>query len=390
MKSIKINLRVLYWAANFWWPAYRRLIQHQLTPRCMGCGLSARLAPLSNGLCAMCQTQGSAHRSSGEAATDSFAPDPSVRHAFDSYIEQLQGQGRGKYDLLLFFSGGKDSTYLLQAFRTRFPRLRILALTIDNGFRSPFAQQNSPQICRWLKVDHLELRPYTIFQRLYHYGFKHFSRHGFSYTDIWEGELFQDIGRNLAAQMGIPAMALGYTPEQTANLPSDSDPYQLYSQAQAINQANQHFTRTTFLDIPLATIFTPLEMRYWWDATRYPSEAIPVMLFPWLAWGYHKEAVQQAVQGIPILGRGEAHPDLTNDLYVSLGLMLDYKHLGYSHYETEFANLVRSGKEDYQGNRNFWEFCEYLALHSRLLLRLMPVWRYCLAELDLAPHDLLR
>lgn len=393
MNAIKWNLRALYWTNRYVWPYYRRFVQHTLTPRCTGCGLSAKIAPLSNGRCADCLALARMVRPNAGQADHADRPDPAERSTFDAYLEQLQGQGRGKYDLLLFFSGGKDSTYLLKQLREDFPQLRILALTVDNGFRSPFAQHNSPQICRWFNVDHLELRPYAIFKQLYHYGFQHLSRRGFFYTDFWEGELFQDIGRTLATQLEIPAIALGYTPGQLETITQELqelDSYHLYDTGLAISRENQHFTRTTFLDLPLNTIFSSNEMRYWWDASRWEPQHIPTMLFPWVAWGYQKEAVQQEVQRLPMFGHAEAHPDLTNDLYVSLGLMLDYKHVGYCHIESEFADLVRNGQEDYHANRNIWEFYEYLALYSEWLIRHMPIWRSCLAELELTPTDILK
>ena len=50
-------------------------------------------------------------------------------------------RNHGSYDCLIAYSGGKDSTYTLKLLRDRY-NLRVLALTIDNGFVSEQAFRN--------------------------------------------------------------------------------------------------------------------------------------------------------------------------------------------------------------------------------------------------------
>ncbi len=45
------------------------------------------------------------------------------------------------YDILVVYSGGKDSTYALDVLVNRY-RLKVLAQTFDSGFISPKAQEN--------------------------------------------------------------------------------------------------------------------------------------------------------------------------------------------------------------------------------------------------------
>ena len=62
------------------------------------------------------------------------------------------------YDILVAYSGGKDSTYTLDVLVNRY-HLRVLALTFDNGFISPRAEENIRAVCGHLGADLLVVRP---------------------------------------------------------------------------------------------------------------------------------------------------------------------------------------------------------------------------------------
>ena len=62
------------------------------------------------------------------------------------------------YDVLMAYSGGKDSTYTLDLFVNRY-HLTVLALTFDNSFISERSFVNMNSVTEALGVDHLILRP---------------------------------------------------------------------------------------------------------------------------------------------------------------------------------------------------------------------------------------
>ncbi|GBE12471.1 hypothetical protein BMS3Bbin14_01810 [bacterium BMS3Bbin14] len=64
----------------------------------------------------------------------------------------------GAYDVIVAYSGGKDSSYTLDVFVNRY-RLKVLALTLDNTFVSPRAFKNISNVCSSLGVDNLLIRP---------------------------------------------------------------------------------------------------------------------------------------------------------------------------------------------------------------------------------------
>ena len=75
------------------------------------------------------------------------------------FLDLIQTHHRKSYyDLLLAYSGGKDSTYTLDLFVNRY-KLRVLALTFDNTFISERALINMQKVCTNLGTDHMIIRP---------------------------------------------------------------------------------------------------------------------------------------------------------------------------------------------------------------------------------------
>ncbi|MEM7469069.1 MAG: hypothetical protein AAF387_19595 [Pseudomonadota bacterium] len=76
-------------------------------------------------------------------------------------------RGEGDYDVIVAFSGGKDSSYIL-AELVREYSLRALAITIDNGFVSEQAKKNAAAVTARLGVDHLVFTPnFDFMSRMY-------------------------------------------------------------------------------------------------------------------------------------------------------------------------------------------------------------------------------
>ena len=74
----------------------------------------------------------------------------------EKLIEELKGKTR--YDAVVCFSGGKDSTYTLQMAVKEYG-LKVLSFTLDNGFLAPEALANINKIVANLDVDHITVRP---------------------------------------------------------------------------------------------------------------------------------------------------------------------------------------------------------------------------------------
>lgn len=77
---------------------------------------------------------------------------------------ELRDQRKGDYDVIVALSGGKDSTYTLKLLADDYD-LRCLAVTIDNGFLSDKAVENSHAVTSKLGVDFMIFKPATEFMR---------------------------------------------------------------------------------------------------------------------------------------------------------------------------------------------------------------------------------
>ena len=72
------------------------------------------------------------------------------RERFGQLINDIKDRAP-VYDVILAYSGGKDSSYTLKLLKERY-ELRIVALTFDNHFVSPVAMENIKKVTSVLKV----------------------------------------------------------------------------------------------------------------------------------------------------------------------------------------------------------------------------------------------
>lgn len=81
-------------------------------------------------------------------------PNEEGEKKLDSIIKQIKEDGKGKeYDCVIGLSGGVDSSYLAYVLRTKYPKLRILAIHIDGGWNSELAVHNIENIVKILDID---------------------------------------------------------------------------------------------------------------------------------------------------------------------------------------------------------------------------------------------
>jgi len=118
---------------------------------CKQCILPSTFPGISfneQGICNHCQ------RYKGEDAT------AALQEKYENKFLKLLADRKSKtsYDVIVAYSGGKDSTYTLDVFVNRY-KLRVLALTFDNTFISARALENIGNVCASLGVDSLIIKP---------------------------------------------------------------------------------------------------------------------------------------------------------------------------------------------------------------------------------------
>ena len=87
-------------------------------------------------------------------------PERNTKKKYEKRFRDLiaEFRGRGIYDCLIAYSGGKDSSFTLHLTKTEYD-LNILAVTFDNWFQSETAHQNVRSVIKNMNLDHLTVRP---------------------------------------------------------------------------------------------------------------------------------------------------------------------------------------------------------------------------------------
>lgn len=334
--------------AKYVWPIHRRFVSKHLSERCKKCSLSGKCSPLSQGLCGQCRNQ-------TEPSAEQVDNIEQITLEFDEMMQSYQGKAAGQFDALILLSGGKDSAFLLYEFKRLYPKLRLLAATVDNGFSSPVALNNVSELVRHFGVDHFFIRPNaSLYQTTYSFALTHLGDKGGSeVVDMMHGDLVHDIGRNLAAQLKIPLLISGVSwtqAELVLNVYSFEMPREIELQR-----------REASAGFKLNEIYDKQQLNYWWDPNRYAEENVARVILPFYVWRYDEQEIRKKVKDLGLIKRGHDSPLVTNDALIPVINLVDCWRKGYSSFEPEFARMVRLGKTDKKLWQNIFEMLEYSA-----------------------------
>ena len=342
--------------AKFCWPVHRKFVKHSLAKRCPRCVASERMAPLTDGVCDRCR-EFAQHGSSPQVEEVS----PDVAKEFDELLHSYEGQGKGQYDVLVLFSGGKDSAVLVDELMKRYPKLCILAFSVDTGYLSPASRDNISHIIQRLGIDHTLFRPpSSLFKKAYRYALTHLGDQGcYSVVDRVDGDLIHDIGRNFAAQMGIPLVLSGIAHTQVQHI-FGIDWFEL-------PREDEEKRRIKSGILPIDQVFDEKERAFWWDPARYPERVLPRIVFPNYVWRFSEAAIEDKVSRGRLIPRSRLSPLVTNSVLISLMGVIDIHQLGYSSFEPEFTQMIREGRAERQKWHAIFELLEYSAQTGWLL-----------------------
>lgn len=352
------------------WPIHRNFVKSKFAKRCTNCAASEKMLKLeTSGLCEKCSH---------------FKMPPTDRNAtnekaLNQILEEHQGRGKNKYDALVLFSGGKDSTYLIRRMQMEFPKLRILSFTLDNGFMSPVAQQNIAEMLPRLNVDHLFIKPHDKFyKKLFRYAITHLNAEGgYGTVDFSDGEFLLDTARNLAAEKKIPLILCGYSKYQVQN-------------GLKINQfesprEKECADRVATAGLKIKDIFQDdCDLDLWWRASQHDPKDIARLIFPLFAWDLEEDQIKDKVKEWGLMNTKNHSPIVTNHQLVALLGVVDVHQLGYSSFEHEFCRMIREGKAKKSEWQPVFEFLEYT---SRSGMFLKPMVIQSLKWLDLTLED---
>jgi hypothetical protein len=247
-------------------------------------------------------------------------------------------RGNGSYDVLMAYSGGKDSTYTLDVFKNHFG-LRVLALTFDHGFVSPYAMKNMRTVVERLGIDHLIFKPdFEIMSRVFNisingnlYSKKTLERASTICTSCMSFVKF--ISLKMALEKEIPFIGYGWSP------------------GQAPVQSSVMKTSAAFTQATQKVIYEPLHRKIGNKITPYfleekhfkLSDKFPYNIHPLAFLDYDEETIYKRIKELGWEPPKDTDPNSTNCLMNAFANQIHQDQFGFHPYAFEMGGLVRMG-----------------------------------------------
>jgi predicted PP-loop superfamily ATPase len=264
----------------------------------------------------------------------------------DGRLGRSQPGGARPYDVLMAYSGGKDSSYTLLALQRNYG-LRILALTLDNGFLSPAAVRNARAVTRALGIDHLAVSPNReILARAFRrtleldvYPLRALERASSicnTCMNLVKAYLFKT-----SVEMGIPIMAYGWSPGQAPVQSSVVrwNPAMIHKMQAAVVSALSAVGGDDLMP------YCPGE-RHWRMLDERCGGSRGEGLYnvhPLAFLEYDEEKIIGEIRSLGWEDPKDTDSNSTNCLLNALGIKIHLERHGFHPYAQEIAGLVREG-----------------------------------------------
>ncbi|MBI4847304.1 MAG: hypothetical protein HY808_01820 [Nitrospirae bacterium] len=257
---------------------------------------------------------------------------------FFELLSQLQSSPQRSYDVLMAYSGGKDSTYTMYLLRAKY-KLRVLALSFDNGFISNTSHRNIKKVTDNLGIDHVFFKPrWDILKKIFTYAAE---KELYSKKTLERAStictscigLVKSLCLKTAIEQNIPMVAFGWSP------------------GQAPVQSSIMKNNPSFIKMAQDAILEPLKgvagddiASYFLNEWHYAQpERFPYNVHP-MAWEFYNE--KMILEEIEKLGWEEPKDTDTNSSNCLLNAYANDLHIkkyGFHPYVWEIANMVREG-----------------------------------------------
>lgn len=309
--------------------------------RCARCILPETFPAISfdrNGICNYCTEAGDVDALVSERAA--------LRIELDELFDKVRKQKApgAAYDVIVAYSGGKDSTYTLKLLRERYA-LNCLAVTIDNGFLSEHTFRNCRTVMEALGVDHIVFKPaFDFMRRLYQSSvsgelqvkaaIKRASAICNSCINLVNAHMI-----NVALQNGVSTIAGGYLGGQ---LP----------RARAFLEINTHLlARAKQHELANYERHLGAIARNYFALHNGPGDAIDssrrlYIVNPLVAFDYDEDRVIADISALGWTRPNDTGLNSTNCMLNDVGIAVHQRRHGFHPYAADLAQLVREGRMD--------------------------------------------
>ncbi len=255
------------------------------------------------------------------------------------FVQLLEEKrNRATYDVLVAYSGGKDSTYTLDVLVNRY-KLRTLALTFDNTFISPRAEENIRNVCGALGADLLIVRPNPdMLRRIYAtaakqelYSAKTLERASTICTSCIG--IIKNLILRTAIEKEIPFVGFGWSPGQA---PVQSSVMKTNAR---LMQSTQHAIYKPIHDIAGDAInpyfVTEEQFKH---PEKFPWNVHPLAFLP-----YDEEKIVERIKQYGWEKPDDTDPNSSNCLLNAYANQVHRERYHFHPYVWEIANMVREG-----------------------------------------------
>ncbi len=299
--------------------------------RCKKCILPETFPGISfdnDGICSFCQK--ARNHEESESLKQKYK---------EKFLNLINGKTESApYDVIMAYSGGKDSTYTLYLFKKVY-NLDVLALTFDNGFISQGAFENIQRVCERLEIDSMIVRPDpTMLKKIFLeaakrelYPPKTLERASTICTSCIG--LVKSIVLKTAIEKSIPFVGFGWSPGQA---PIKS----------SVMRTNAIFVKKAqeLLLGPMEEIVGPKIKRFFLDEKDFQKkERFPWNIHPLAFENYDEVAIVRKNQEFGWKRPKDTDPNSSNCLLNAFANYVHRKRYNFHPYAWEIANMVRQG-----------------------------------------------
>lgn len=281
------------------------------------------------GLCNYCLQSNKSNNISIEECVEK---EKQLMEAFDKYKNL-------PYQVLLAYSGGKDSTFTLYKLRKKF-NVSVLAVTFDNGFLTEQCRQNIHEATANLGVDSITIKPsFSKLAKVFNlaaskeiYPKKSLERASSICTaciGIVKSTVYKE-----AILRKIPFVCFGWTPGQVhVKAPIMKLDYRMIL-------ANQKQIQE-----PIVKNLGDEYKKYFIDPKwiEAQKEYVPYLAYPLVFSNYNEYEILDTIKSIGWKKPQDTDMNSTNCLLNSYANSIHARDYGYNPYSLEIASLVREG-----------------------------------------------
>lgn len=242
------------------------------------------------------------------------------------------------YDVLMAYSGGKDSTYTMYLFKNKY-KLRVLALSLDNGFISDTSMKNIKKITDRLGIDHITVKPkWDVLKSIFTYAA---TDELFSKKTLERAStictscigLVKSLCLKTAIEQKIPMTGFGWSPGQAP----------VQSSIMKNNPSLIRMTQSAIME-PLKKVAGEDVEAYFLTEWHYADpEGFPYNVHP-MAWEFYEEnMILEEIKKLGWENPKDTDTNSSNCLLNAFANEVHVKRYGFHPYVWEIANMVREG-----------------------------------------------